>query len=100
MTIKMTKHQTLDLLRKLNRAQKHALAFLTSAIVFQGCTTVTYETADGTKLTVRKFQIAGEELSVEGALDGVGTLGINKTTEDSKETAQAILDGLINAANP
>lgn len=72
--------------------------FISAALA--GCTTVSYETADGTKLTVRKFQIAGEELSVSGTLDGIGALDIGKKTEDSRAAVQAIIDGLINAANP
>jgi uncharacterized protein YceK len=77
-----------------------AITILMAAILLPGCTTVAYETADGTKLTVRKVQIAGEELNVSGTLEGIGTLDIGKKTEDSKATAQALLNGLIEAANP
>ena len=78
---------------------KRFIAILLVSLV-TACTTVTYETADCTKLTVRKFQISGEELTVSGTLDGIGALDIGKKTEDSRAAAQAILDGLINAANP
>lgn len=73
---------------------------IVTLVTLTGCTTVTYETADGTKLTVRKFQIAGEELNLDGTLEGIGSLTINKKAEDSRETAQALLNGLIDAAAP
>jgi len=40
----------------------------------------------------------GEELEIDGVLDNVGTLKINKATKDSQETVDAIIDGLISAA--
>lgn len=77
------------------------LALLLAAVVLQSCTTVSYTTTAGTKFSVRKFTpFGGEELSIDGTLEGIGALAVNKKTEDSRETAQALLDGLIDAATP
>lgn len=68
------------------------------AVAFPGCTTVSVQHPNGLNIKVKKFHPMGEELEIDGVLDNVGTLKINKSTSDSKETVDAIIDGLISAA--
>lgn len=69
------------------------------AISFSSCTTVSVQHPNGLVIKVNKFHPMGEELEIDGVLDNVGTLKINKSTNDSKETVDAIVNGLISAAS-
>jgi hypothetical protein len=78
-----------------------ALAFIMASVLLIGCTTVSYKTVSGTQVSIKKFTpFGGEDLSIEGTLEGIGTLSVNKSTEDSQAAAQSIIDGLIKAATP
>jgi hypothetical protein len=78
-----------------------ALAFIMASVLLTGCTTVSYKTVSGTQVSIKKFTpFGGEDLSIEGTLEGIGTLSVNKSTEDSQAAAQSIIDGLIKAATP
>lgn len=68
--------------------------------VFVGCTVVRVDAPDGTRIAVTKFHPMGEELAVEGLLDGVGTLSIDKNTQDSAALADSVIQGLLRAAAP
>ncbi len=73
--------------------------FLVACVAaFPGCTTVSVQHPNGLTIKVKKFHPMGEELEIDGVLDNVGTLKINKATKDSQETVDAIIDGLISAA--
>ena len=66
--------------------------------ILAACTSVSYESKDGTKFSVVRFSPVGEDLAVSGTLDGIGNVDINKQSEGSAEFAQAVLDGLVRAA--
>jgi hypothetical protein len=78
-----------------------SLALLIASILLTGCTTVSYKTLSGTEVSIKKFTpFGGEDLSIEGTLEGIGTLSVNKKTEDSQVAAQSLADSLIKIATP
>jgi hypothetical protein len=78
-----------------------ALAVLMASVLLTGCTTVSYKTVSGTEVSIKKFTpFGGEDLSIEGTLEGIGTLSVNKSTEDSQAAAQSLVNSLLEIANP
>ena len=71
--------------------------FLACVLALPSCTTVSVQHPNGLLIKVNKFHPMGEELEIDGVLDNVGTLKINKSTTDSKETVDAIVNGLLSA---
>ena len=76
------------------------LFIIACLFTLQTCTSVTVKHPNGTEVSVRKFHPMGEELEVEGMLDDVGTLTINKTSNDSQAAVDAIVNGIVKAARP
>lgn len=79
---------------------KLGIILLCAVQLLTGCTSVTVTHPNGTIVDVKKFHPMGEELSIDGVLDGVGTLAINKSTQDSQAAVDAIVNGIVEAATP
>lgn len=73
------------------------ILLLIPLVLLVSCTTVVIETPDAT-VRVTKFHPMGEELNIDGTLKDIGSLKIDKSTENSTEVTSILTDALIRAA--
>ena len=64
------------------------------ALALSACTLASVKAPGGVSVLVMKFHPMGEELSIEGELDGLGSISVNRSTEDS----QALIESAAVAA--
>ena len=64
-----------------------------AALMLTSCTVVRYQSTDRT-LTVVDLHPGGETLSLQGTLDSIGTLDVNRDTQDSQELVTMVVDAL------
>lgn len=65
-----------------------------AALMLTSCTVVRYQSTDRT-LTVIDLHPGGETLSLQGTLDSIGTLDVNRDTSDSTATIGVVVDGAV-----
>lgn len=70
------------------------LAFLVFVLLATSCTMVRYQSEDRT-LTVVDLHPGGETLSLQGTLDSIGTLDVNRDTSDSTAVVGTIVEAAV-----
>jgi len=65
-----------------------------AALMLTSCTVVRYQSTDRT-LTVIDLHPGGETLSLQGTLDSIGTLDVNRDTQDSSSVVGAVVDAAV-----
>lgn len=71
-----------------------ALCLIAALFILNACTVVRYQSADRS-LTVIDLHPGGETLSLQGTLDSIGTLEVNRDTQDSAEIVSAVVDAAV-----
>lgn len=73
---------------------------LISALFLPGCTFGHLTTPDGLKATYLDFHPAGNAVVARGGWTGVGTVEINRNTQDSAEIVKSVTEGVTRALAP
>lgn len=81
---------------ELYRLAKYVALLCLMLVVFAmtGCTMVRYQSEDRT-LTVVDLHPGGETLSLQGTLDSIGTLDVNRDTSDSTAVIGTVVDAAV-----
>lgn len=72
------------IIQKLLNAPKGLIPATVLILSMVGCTTVTYEDADGNKAKMQRFQPWGEEVDFVVDIDGLGEASLKKTQEGNQ----------------